>query len=247
MSFPELENVRGNCWIQLGALTATLMAACWAVAEQTSTSPEYELTGSVILDVGGQALQPEGTVVAKAEPEAADPEGEAAGSGSSPMDAVVFYILAAVAAGSALGCVLCVNIVRMAVCLFLTLSSVAVLYFSMAANFLGAIQLIVYAGGTLVVIIFGVMLTSKSPWVRYVPRPLEIVAGSVVCLVLFVTLAGSFLKTRWGASLPNPEGYEVAKIGEALLTTYLLPFEAASVLLLAAMIGAAFLARPEKK
>ncbi|MEP0844944.1 MAG: NADH-quinone oxidoreductase subunit J, partial [Phycisphaerae bacterium] len=65
------------------------------------------------------------------------------------MEALLFYIVGGTAAATALGCVLCTNIVRMAVCLFGTLGSVAILYFLMAANFLGAIQLIVYAGGTL--------------------------------------------------------------------------------------------------
>jgi NADH:ubiquinone oxidoreductase subunit 6 (subunit J) len=91
------------------------------------------------------------------------------------------------------------------------------------------------------------MLTSKSPWVRYAPRPLELVAGAVVCSILFITLATVFVRTDWGYSSPNPEGYQVAEIGRSLLTTYLVPFEIASVLLLAVMIGAAYLARPERK
>src|SRR5512140_1524698 len=66
-------------------------------------------------------------------------------------EAVAFYLLAALAAGSALGCVIATNIVRMAMCLLGTLGGVALLYFLLAANFLGVIQLIVYAGGTLIV------------------------------------------------------------------------------------------------
>jgi NADH:ubiquinone oxidoreductase subunit 6 (subunit J) len=69
----------------------------------------------------------------------------------------------------------------------------------------------------------------------------------VVCSILFITLATVFVRTDWGYSSPNPEGYQVAEIGRSLLTTYLVPFEIASVLLLAVMIGAAYLARPERK
>jgi NADH:ubiquinone oxidoreductase subunit 6 (subunit J) len=165
----------------------------------------------------------------------------------SLMEAVVFYVVGGVAAATALGCVLSVNIVRMATFLFGTLGSVAILYFLMAANFLGAIQLIVYAGGTLIVIIFGVMLTSKSPWVNYVPRPAELIAGAVVCLALFGGLTAMVLRTPWEQPKVTGESYyEVAQIGWSLLTTYLVPFELASVLLLAVMIGAAYLARTER-
>ena len=164
----------------------------------------------------------------------------------SRLETILFFAVGGFVAVSAVGCVLSTNIVRMAVWLFGTLGSVAVLYFLMAASFLGAIQLIVYAGGTLIVIIFGVMLTSKSPWVRLTPRPAEVVAGGLVCLALFAGLAWSLVRADWGAAAPHAEGYTVAHIGRELLTTYLVPFELASVLLLAVMIGAAYLARTER-
>jgi len=75
-------------------------------------------------------------------------------------EAIAFYLLALLVAGSAFGCVIARNIVRMALCLLGTLGRVALLYFLLSASFLGVIQLIVYAGGTLVVIVFGVMLTA---------------------------------------------------------------------------------------
>jgi len=165
---------------------------------------------------------------------------------SSAWEAALFYIVGGAAALTALGCVISTNIVRMATCLFGTLGAVAILYFLMAATFLGAIQLIVYAGGTLIVIIFGVMLTSKSPWVKYVPKRVELVAGGVVCLALFAGLVKLLVDANWSGGQPNAQGYEVANIGWSLLTTYLVPFELASVLLLAVMIGAAYLARPER-
>lgn len=163
------------------------------------------------------------------------------------MEAVLFYIVAVAAALSALGCVLAVNVVRMAVCLLGTLGAVAVLYFLMAASFLGAIQLIVYAGGTLVVIIFGVMLTSQSPRMRFAPMRIELLAGAVVCVCLFAALAMALTDTEWSNAAVGEDGYTTAAIGESLLTTYLVPFELASVLLLAVMIGAAYLVRRERQ
>jgi NADH-quinone oxidoreductase subunit J len=162
-------------------------------------------------------------------------------------EAVLFYVIAAVVAACALGCVLSFNIVRMATFLFGTLGAVAILYFLMSATFLGAIQLIVYAGGTLIVIIFGVLLTSQSPWAKFTPRNVEVVAGAVMCLALFGGLVTAVMRQDWSGMALRPGQFSVAQFGESLLTTYLVPFEVASVLLLAVMIGAAYLAKPEKR
>ncbi len=163
-------------------------------------------------------------------------------------EAVAFYLFAGVAVLSCIGIAVSANIVRMAVWLFGTLASVSALYFLLAANLLAAIQLIVYAGGTLVLIIFGVMLTSKSPWARFDVRRRELLASAAVCTVLFISLAWVTTAGMPTADRPQMErSASVADIGQALLTTYLLPFEVASVLLLAVMIGAAYLARPENE
>ena len=162
-------------------------------------------------------------------------------------EAIAFYLIAAAAALAALGCALATNIVRMAMCLLGTLGAVALLYFLMAANFLGVIQLVVYAGGTLIVIVFGIMLTSRSYGPKLRPKRIEAVAGTIVCLGLFAGLAAILLNTLWtssAAAVTAPQSWDVAQIGQALLSTYLVPFELASVLLLAVMIGAAYLAQP---
>ncbi len=159
-------------------------------------------------------------------------------------DAVAFYILAAVTAVGALGCAVTTNIVRMALCLLLTLGGVAVLYFLMAASFLGVIQLVVYAGGTLIVIVFGVMLTSRAYGPKLRVRAWETLLAAVVGVALFAGLTTLLLSAAWPPAQPAAEPTTVAQLGEALLSTYLVPFEVASVLLLAVMIGAAYLAQP---
>jgi NADH-quinone oxidoreductase subunit J len=159
------------------------------------------------------------------------------------LEAFLFYMVGGVAALTALGCVLFTNVVRMAVCLFGTLGAAAGLYFLMAANFLGAIQLIVYAGGTLIVIIFGIMLTSSSRKALFAPKRIEVVVGLLACAGLFLGMTLALTRTAWGHRAAAGGDYTVARIGESLLTTYLLPFEAASVLLLAVMLGAAYLCR----
>lgn len=161
----------------------------------------------------------------------------------------MFYIFAGVALASAIGCVVTTNIVRTALWLLGTLAGAAGLYFLLFANLLGAIQLIVYAGGTLILIIFGVMLTSKSPWLKFNPKRWEIVVASAVAVALFVGLAKALLSIDWqiGSSPEMVRNATVAQIGQALLTSFLAPFEVASVLLLLVMIGAAYLARAERR
>lgn len=162
------------------------------------------------------------------------------------LEPIIFYIVAAVAVMSAIGVCVTQNIVRMTVWLFGALGSAALLYFLLAANFIAAIQLIVYAGGTLVLLVFGVMLTSKSPWVRYDTPKLEMAGATVVCLALFVTLCLLLVRATWAGTLSVVPGASVADIGRKLLTVYVVPFEIAGVLLMIVMVAAAHLARQEK-
>lgn len=159
-------------------------------------------------------------------------------------EALLFYLFAGITLGSGLAICLSKNIVRMAVYLFGTLAAVAVLYFLLLANFIAVIQLIVYAGGTLILLIFGVMLTSKSPWARFDVKRGEIITAAVVCGVLAVALLAVVAGAAWPTE-SAAEGPTVRALGTELLSTYLVPFEAVSVLLLVVMIGAALLARQE--
>jgi NADH:ubiquinone oxidoreductase subunit 6 (subunit J) len=160
-------------------------------------------------------------------------------------EALAFYLTAGGAVLSAIGICVGKNIVRMAVWLFVALGSVAMMYFLLAANFLGAIQLIVYAGGTLVLLIFGVMLTSKSPWVRYTPKAWEALLAGTVCVLLLVTLGIVLSGAVWPAAGAMVPGQPVSVMGRKLMTEYLVPFEVAGVLLMIVMVGAAHLARQE--
>src|SRR3954451_17534426 len=100
-------------------------------------------------------------ILGQAQPDAAQ---------ANTLAAVLFYLFALMSAGSAVCVVASRNVVRMAVALLFTLAGVAGLYFLLSAEFLAAVQLVVYAGGTLILIIFGVMLTTKSPFSRFEPK-----------------------------------------------------------------------------
>jgi NADH-quinone oxidoreductase subunit J len=159
---------------------------------------------------------------------------------------LMFYAFAGLTALSAWAVVLSQNIVRMSVYLLLTLAGVAGLYFMLEAEFLAAVQLIVYAGGTLILIVFGVMLTSKNPFMQLQTQLWERFVGPLIGLCI-----GGLLVLAWATS-PHPAAQaghptgqyqQVEAIGRSLLTQYLVPFEVAAVLLLVVMIGAAYMAR----
>src|SRR6185369_3342046 len=124
------------------------------------------------------------------------------------------------------------------------LGGAAGLYFMLSAELLAAIQLIVYAGGTLILIVFGVMLTSRSPFGQLRAKPWEMAIGTLIGAVITGLLAFAMV-----ASLPLHQGVspaagaDVSYIGRSLLIAYVVPFEVAAVLLLVVMIGAAYMAR----
>jgi NADH-quinone oxidoreductase subunit J len=163
------------------------------------------------------------------------------------MDAALFYIFAAMSAISAIVVVASRNIVRTAVALLFTLIGVGGLYFLLNAEFLAAVQLVVYAGGTLILIIFGVMLTSKSPFSKFEPKLAEVVLALSFGLVLLFVLIGGIYSTKFNSQTIEGREYPIDKLGQALLGDFLVPFELASVLLLVVMIGAAYLAKGRKR
>ncbi len=160
---------------------------------------------------------------------------------------ILFYIFAVMSAVSAIGVVISRNIVRTAVFLLFTLLGVGGLYFLLSAEFLAAVQLVVYAGGTLILIIFGVMLTSKSPFSRFEPKVAEVVIALSLGAILMFALVMGIVRTRFNAQPFEPDRYPVELLGQTLLGDYLVPFELASVLLLAVMIGAAYLAKGRRR
>src|SRR3954469_8931703 len=125
------------------------------------------------------------------------------------MSVVLFALVAAVTAGSALGVVLSRSVVRAAVWLLFTLIGVSLTYFLLGAEFVGAAQLIVYVGGTLVLVVFGVMLTAQGPLRELKTRPAEWAVGGVLGAALFgllVAVAVGFDKpppTADGEPLPG--------------------------------------------
>ena len=117
---------------------------------------------------------------------------------------ILFWLLAGGIGVSALMVVVTQNIVRAAAWLLFTLAGVSALYFLLAADFVGATQLIVYVGGTLVLVVFGVMLTAQGPFVTMRIGAAEWAIGLGVGLVLYAVLALSLVRTP--PPVPASEG-----------------------------------------
>src|SRR4029434_6775827 len=107
--------------------------------------------------------------------------------------------------GSALMVVLTQNIVRAAVWLLFTLAGTAILYFLLGADFVGATQLIVYVGGILVLVVFGVMLTAQGPFITMKICAVEWAIAGLVGLTLFAVLAVSTTLAVWPTSSVQDE------------------------------------------
>jgi NADH-quinone oxidoreductase subunit J len=158
----------------------------------------------------------------------------------------LFYGFALLTVMAAWAIVISQNIVRMSVYLLLALGGVAGLYFLLLAELLAAIQLIVYVGGTLILIVFGVMLTSRNPFMQLQTdlweRAVGVGLGLVVAGLLLLALVTSDLPARHTAGLPGDYTL-VETFGRVMLSKYVVVFELAAVLLLVVMIGAAYMAR----
>lgn len=169
-------------------------------------------------------------------------------------------LFSALTIGGALAVLLTRNVLYSAFFLLLTLLGVAALFVLSSADFLAVAQIMIYVGGVLVLIVFGVMLTAPAarapaePTNRSSQRPNAVLTNHRTWLWPLLLAGGTFtvlfqVLTRGGFTLLNREAkYQttVDTIGRQLMTEYLVPFEVAGVLLLVALVGAAYLAMPQK-
>jgi NADH-quinone oxidoreductase subunit J len=171
-------------------------------------------------------------------------------------EAAVFYLFAIITVGSAAVVVLARSLIYSAFALLFTFFGVAGLYVLLGADFLAATQLLIYVGGILVLLLFGVMLTHKLYDLDLKSEVTQFVPGAVICGGFLVILAWPFhwpfgfrsivFNTTWASGAARPLAPTTAEIGRLFMGRYLLPFEAASVLLLVALIGAAMIVRRQR-
>jgi NAD(P)H-quinone oxidoreductase subunit 6 len=171
--------------------------------------------------------------------------GPAAGQGG--IFAVIFYLLAAVTLAGAAAVAFSRNVVYSAVGLLASLLGAGALYVQLSADFVAITQLLVYVGGVMVLILFAVMLTSRITEVRVSNRSVGLWGGLLLLLAMGPVLLAVALLAPWRQASPGPLAPTTAAIGDALLTRWLLPFEVASLVLLATLVGAVVIARKELK
>lgn len=161
-------------------------------------------------------------------------------------EVAIFYVLAALTVGSAAVVVFARSLIYNAFALLFAFLGVAGLYMLLGADFLAATQLLVYVGGILVLLLFGVMLTHKIYDLDLRSEVTQFVPGVIVALGVFVILSLTALRTEWATGKGRAPAVTTTEIGDLFMGRYLLPFEAASVLLLVALMGAAMIVRRRK-
>ena len=164
------------------------------------------------------------------------------------MNAVTFlyYFFIALAAGSAIGIIFIRNVFYGALLLICCLLSIACIYAFTFAEFVSVAQILIYAGGILVLIIFGIMLTSKISGKSLVVEHQYVISGGMVGLLFFGILIYFFSSENFPLPQTGFPQQSIQMIGMYLMQEYLLPFEVAGMLLLMSLIGAVVMASTAK-
>jgi NADH:ubiquinone oxidoreductase subunit 6 (subunit J) len=153
--------------------------------------------------------------------------------------------IAVLVLGASLGVVLSRNLFHSVLWLALALVGTAGLFILLHAEFLAAVQVLLYAGGVVTIVVFAIMLTERLVGESLRQTNRGIVAGAVTAGVVLVGLAGTILRRPGPATSPARD-LATAALGRAVLTEWVLAFEVLGVLLVAALLGALYLARTEE-
>ena len=160
---------------------------------------------------------------------------------------VAFYGVAGVALLGGLGVLFFRNLFHAGLSLILSLFAVASLFVLLGAEFLAGVQVLVYVGAVAVLILFAVMLTQRITARRVRRYTRALIPAALVTLGLAVLTVLVMVKVELPAIAPIPEASAIDELADQLLSTYLLPFEVISLLLLGALVGAIVLARKEER
>ena len=156
----------------------------------------------------------------------------------------VFILLAVLTIGGALGVVVVRNVVHAALALLVSLIAVAGVYLVLFAEFLALVQVLIYGGAIIIVMMFAIMLTRSSDYPRITDNK-QWPLAAVAALAFLGVLVPSFLINSVKGTEANNASF--TGIGESLFTTWAVPFEIASLVLLVALIGAIIIARSDEE
>lgn len=157
----------------------------------------------------------------------------------------LFYVFAVITLVSAFFVVTFKNIIYSAYSLMLTFLGVAGIYVLLGADFIAIVQVIVYVGGILILILFGVMLTNKIQNVPIKTEASFIIPASITIGAFGGILVSTFINTRWKSMPAELANSTLVDVGHLLMNEYILIFELLGILLLVALVGAASIARKQ--
>jgi NADH-quinone oxidoreductase subunit J len=161
-------------------------------------------------------------------------------------EAAVFWIFAILTVGSAAVVVLARSLIYSAFALLFAFFGVAGLYVLLGADFIAATQLLIYVGGILILLLFGVMLTHKLYDLDLKSEVTQFAPAAIIAAGIFVVLVVGAVRTPWAAGPGRAPAATTREIGKLFMGQYLLPFEASSILLLVALMGAAMIVRRKR-
>jgi NADH-quinone oxidoreductase subunit J len=162
------------------------------------------------------------------------------------LEPIAFGALAAVLLASSLAVVLTKNLFHSVLYLALSLTATAGIFLALDAEFLAAVQLLLYAGGVVTIAVFAIVVTERLVGDRITQTSRYLASGAIVAGALFVAVGGTVGGVPLPAAPPPMPGDVTRAIGEALLTRFVLPFELLGVLFVAALLGALYFARPDE-
>jgi NADH-quinone oxidoreductase subunit J len=161
------------------------------------------------------------------------------------ISALAFWALAVVLVGSALAVVLSKNLFHAVLWLALALTGTAGVFLLLDAEFLAAVQLLLYAGGIVTIVVFAIVVTERLVGERLSQTSRRIGGSAVVALAVLALIVRAVMSQPLATVRPEMSETLTQDIGETVLTRFVLPFELLAVLMLAALMSAIYFARPE--
>ena len=160
------------------------------------------------------------------------------------LEAVAFACLSAVLVGAALAVVLSKNLFHAVLWLALALTGTAGVFLLLEAEFLAAVQLLLYAGGVITVAVFAIVVTERLVGERLSQTNRRLTGGAIVSLGVFALIVNTFAQRPLATARPGMTGDLTKTLGERVLTQFVLPFELLALLMVAALLAAIYFARP---
>jgi NADH-quinone oxidoreductase subunit J len=161
-------------------------------------------------------------------------------------EAAAFWFLAVLLVGSALAVVLSTNLFHAVLWLALALTGTAGVFLLLEAEFLAAVQLLLYAGGIVTIVVFAIVVTERLVGERISQTNRRIAGGAIVSFALLALIVSAVVERPLAIARAPATGDLTRALGESVMTRYVLPFELLALLMVAALLGAIYFARPDE-